>query len=302
MNKRIMNKRVCAAIFAVLLPFVIFTACVSNKKAEAEAENGTTAEAATAPASETGVQKKAADPAENGRERSKESRKSGTAGTAEKEIPAATEKNGGKSEDSEVTGEKSGADEGEEQKDKEEKSVPDDPLERETDSQESIRESEIRDEDDHEEREKESDDRERGESAHEERKESAHEHTWVEQTKTVHHDETGHYEEVEVGTQTVIDEEAYEEPVYQAKCICSACGYETDSAEEMNDHLDSHYDPDLGYIDAGYSVQQVVIDTIYHPEVSHEEPVYEQRWVVDSEAYEETVVTGYKCSTCGAVR
>lgn len=295
MNKSIMNKRVYAAIFAVLLPLVCFTACVSKK---AEAENGTTAVSAPAPE----VQKTAVDPEKKSGERAKDSGKEKSGATATTVKSASGGENGRKSADSEVTGEKGGADEGEEQKDKEEKSVPDDPLERETDSQEPIRESEIRDEDDHEEREKESADRERGESAHEEKKESAHEHTWVEQTKTVHHDETGHYEEVEVGTQTVIDEEAYEEPVYQAKCICSACGYETDSAEEMNDHLDGHYNPDLGYIDAGYSVQQVVIDTIYHPEVSHEEPVYEQRWVVDSEAYEEAVVTGYKCSTCGAVR
>lgn len=297
MNKRITNKRVCAAIFAVLLLFVIFTACVSNKKAEAEAENGTTAEAASAHAS--AAQKTAADTAKKSGEREKDSdkKKSETTVGTEKSAAAGEEPAGG-----EVTSKKGGANEVEEPKDKAEESVPDDLLERETDSQEPIRESEFSDEEDREERKNESAGKEQGVHADEEKPESIHEHIWVEQTKTVLHDETGHYEEVEVGTRTVIDEEAYEEPVYQAKCICSACGCETDSAEEMNDHLDSHYDPDLGYIDAGYSVQQVVIDTVYHPEVSHEEPVYEQQWVVDSEAYEETVVTGYKCSTCGAVR
>ncbi|MBQ8052375.1 MAG: hypothetical protein IJ198_01015 [Lachnospiraceae bacterium] len=292
-----MKKRVYTALLAMILPLAVLPACADREAAE----NGTTAASAHAPASETGVQKQAVDHAENGRERSKESGKKKDEAPATAEKSAEDEENGRKSADSEVTGEKSGADEGEEQKDKEEKSVSDDPLERETDSQEQVWEPEIREED-REEREKENADEEQGERTHEEKTESAHEHTWVEQTKTVRHDETGHYEEVEVGTRTVIDEEAYEEPVYQAKCICSACGCETDSAEEMNDHLDSHYDPDLGYIDAGYSVQQVVIDTVYHPEVSHEEPVYEQQWVVDSEAYEETVVTGYKCSTCGAVR
>ena len=41
----------------------------------------------------------------------------------------------------------------------------------------------------------------------EEHQESVHTHDWVEQTKTVHHDETGHYEDVQSGTRTVVDEE-----------------------------------------------------------------------------------------------
>jgi len=292
-----MNKKVYAVLFAVMLLLVFFTACVSKK---AEAENAAPAEAASAPASD--VRKTAEEYAKKSGERAKDSGKEKSGTTASAAESALAGENGRKSADSEMTGEKGGADKGEEQKDKEEKSVPDDPLERETDSQEPIRESEVSDEEDREERKNESAGKEQEVHADEEKPDSTHVHNWVEQTKTVRHDETGHYEEVEVGTQTVIDEEAYEEPVYQAKCICSACGYEADSAEEMNDHLDSHYDPNLGYIDAGYSVQQVVVDTVYHPEVSHEEQVYEQQWVVDSEAYEETVVTGYKCSTCGAVR
>ena len=134
----------------------------------------------------------------------------------------------------------------------------------------------------------------------EEHQESVHTHDWVEQTKTVHHDETGHYEDVQSGTRTVVDEEAWDEPVYETKAVCNACGYEADSTSEINDHLDTHYDPELGYSDASYSTKRVQVDTIHHSAKTHEEPVYEQEWVVDSEAWDEEVVTGYRCRTCGA--
>ena len=138
------------------------------------------------------------------------------------------------------------------------------------------------------------------ESREEGHKESSHTHDWVKQTKTVHHDEEGHFEDVQKDTRTVVDEEAWDEPVYETKAVCSACGYEADSTSEINDHLDTHYDPELGYSDASYSTKRVQVDTIHHPEKTHEEPVYEQEWRVDRKAWDETVVTGYRCRTCGA--
>ena len=138
------------------------------------------------------------------------------------------------------------------------------------------------------------------ESREEGHKESSHTHDWVKQTKTVHHNEEGHFEDVKKGTRTVVDEEAWDEPVYETKAVCSACGYEADSTSEINDHLDTHYDPELGYSDASYSTKRVQVDTIHHPEKTHEEPVYEQEWRVDRKAWDETVVTGYRCRTCGA--
>ena len=139
-----------------------------------------------------------------------------------------------------------------------------------------------------------------GKDSHEEEhQESSHTHDWVKQTKTVHHDEEGHFEDVQKGTRTVVDEEAWDEPVYETKAVCSACGYEADSTSEINDHLDTHYDPELGYSDASYSTKRVQVDTIHHPEKTHEEPVYEQEWRVDRKAWDETVVTGYRCSICG---
>ena len=140
-----------------------------------------------------------------------------------------------------------------------------------------------------------------GKDSHEEEhQESSHTHDWVKQTKTVHHDEEGHFEDVQKDTRTVVDEEAWDEPVYETKAVCSACGYEADSTSEINDHLDTHYDPELGYSDASYSTKRVQVDTIHHPEKTHEEPVYEQEWRVDRKAWDETVVTGYRCRTCGA--
>ena len=140
-----------------------------------------------------------------------------------------------------------------------------------------------------------------GKDSHEEEhQESSHTHDWVKQTKTVHHDEEGHFEDVQKDTRTVVDEEAWDEPVYETKAVCSACGYEADSTSEINDHLDTHYDPELGYSDASYSTKRVQVDTIHHPEKTHEEPVYEQEWRVDRKAWDETVVTGYRCRICGA--
>ena len=201
-----------------------------------------------------------------------------------------------------VAGKNGEADEKEKEEVKEEQPFPNDPVEREEDVQEQVWESEDSAEEDHGNSGEERAVKGSGDIRDEQESESPHIHDWVEQTKTVHHDETGHYEEVMTGKKTVVDEEAYDEPVYEIKCVCSACGYEADSTDEIGDHMDSHYDPELGYIDASYSVQEVVTDVIHHPEVSHEEPVYEEQWIIDSEAWDETVVTGYRCSTCGAVK
>lgn len=132
--------------------------------------------------------------------------------------------------------------------------------------------------------------------------EISHAHNWIERTETVYHDEVGHYETVQIGTETVVDEEAWDEPVYDMLAICNACGYTSDSTEDINNHLYDHYDPELGYVDASYGVAEVQIDTIHHPARTHAEPIYEDRWVVDSEAWSEEKIIGYYCSECGAER
>lgn len=123
----------------------------------------------------------------------------------------------------------------------------------------------------------------------------SHTHNWVEETETVSHDEKGHYVSVKVGTKTVVDEEAWDEDVYESVYVCNACGYESSSDEDVGDHIAIVHD-----FNASYGTVDRKVDTIHHPAVTHEEDIYEDQWVVDSEAWSETVVTGYYCPECGA--
>ena len=52
---------------------------------------------------------------------------------------------------------------------------------------------------------------------------------------------------------------------------------------------------------AGYRVERVY-KTVHHDAVTHDEPVYAQKWVQDRAAFDESVITGYKCSDCGAAK
>ena len=123
---------------------------------------------------------------------------------------------------------------------------------------------------------------------------TVHEHDWEPITKTVHHDATGHYE-TRSKTTKVVDEEAWDETVYDTICRCTKCGATFTDVEDMGDHLDDAHDGD-----ASYSVHEVEVDTIHHPEVSHEETETWEEWVDDS--WDEEVTTGYRCTGCGATR
>ena len=289
-HRQIMNKAAFTAILALTISLVFCTACVSTKK---------TAEREVSAADETTA---GAVPDNKGSSRAEGKGQNGSERTAGEEILEKAGKTAADTAARAVTGKNTTADEDEKEEDEAQQSIPDDHMEKQENSQEQIWESENSENDDREEKEEDDAFEESGDDPEEEEHENSHVHDWVEQTEIIHHDETGHFEEVKTGTRTVVDEEAYEEPVYQMKCICSACGYEADSVDEISSHMDSHYDPQLGYIDASYSVQEVVTDVIRHPESSHEEPVFENQWIVDSEAWDETVVTGYRCSTCGAVK
>lgn len=112
---------------------------------------------------------------------------------------------------------------------------------------------------------------------------NGHTHDWQPVYVTVHHDEAGHHE---IRTVT----EAYDEPVYEYRNICSACGASFVSEEEVSIHILLEHQ---GM--ASYSNQRVQTDTIHHDAVT------EQVWVVDAAAWEEQVVTGYRCA-CGATQ
>ena len=118
-----------------------------------------------------------------------------------------------------------------------------------------------------------------------------HTHTWVAQTKTVHHDEVGHNEQYE--TKAAWDEEV---PIYEEVpiSVCNVCG--ADCTEDPYGHMEAHL---LAYEGGGYRgewIQKQVGTNIIHHDAE-----YGTRWVVDKAAWDETVTTGYKCS-CGATK
>lgn len=110
---------------------------------------------------------------------------------------------------------------------------------------------------------------------------TTHTHSWQPQTTVVHHDAVTH-------TEQKLVQGAYDEPVYETQYTCNNCGYHTKDGTEMVMH-------GFESCGTGYHAGQVQVDTIRH------EAVYETVTVVDREAYDETVITGYKCS-CGATK
>ncbi len=97
-------------------------------------------------------------------------------------------------------------------------------------------------------------------------------HNWVEITETVYHDVVGHYEPILVKER----EEWYK---------CPGCS-------ETFYSLDAYY----SHFDSNHSNLYFWRDDFTHG-TNWEE--YEDKWIVDQEAYDETVTTGYQCSVCG---
>ena len=115
------------------------------------------------------------------------------------------------------------------------------------------------------------------------------------ETKTVHHDAVTRQE-----TYTVVDKEAYDEPVYDSHYVCKACGQDFGKDGIAVGEHSAIY----GH---SYEVKKVQTGTKHHDAVTHQEtrtvtvtPAYDET-VVTKEAYDETVTTGYKCS-CGATK
>ncbi|MCM1494493.1 MAG: hypothetical protein NC089_01680 [Bacteroides sp.] len=127
---------------------------------------------------------------------------------------------------------------------------------------------------------------------------STHQHTWQAQYRTVHHDEEGHYGNVCV-------KEAYDEPIYEGHYVCNYCGKDITASGEGPDHCIAcgpPYPPDhllYGQFEtqgSSYGTIRVQVGTTHH------EAVYEEKWIVDKKAYDEQVLDGYKCTTCGATK
>lgn len=168
---------------------------------------------------------------------------------------------------------------------------------------------------------------------------TAHTHAWVPVTKKVHHDatyktvwvqDTAAWDETVVTKdawdesvlvsdawdETVVTKEAWDEPQLEWCDICNACGHVFRAGEDIGVHMESgcwsswhadwvqvgtvHHDAETTVVhhDAVYSTVHHEAETtvVHHDATGHNEQV------VDQAAWDEDVVTGYKCSGCGATK
>lgn len=115
---------------------------------------------------------------------------------------------------------------------------------------------------------------------------TAHQHNWVAQTKTVHHDaqyKTVHHD--------AVTHQVWHDAVTEEHYICNQCG--ADITSDPWGHLDAN---DHG----GYHSSYVTVKQGYYETVTDKAAYDEQVQV--SAARDETVTTGYKCSSCGATK
>ena len=105
-------------------------------------------------------------------------------------------------------------------------------------------------------------------------------------TKTVHHDavtKVVHHDAVtRQETYTVVDKEAYDEPVYETHVVCKVCGQDFGKGSEASLNAGDH----SAITGHSYHSTKVQAGTKHHDAVTHQET---------------KTVTGYKCS-CGATK
>lgn len=168
---------------------------------------------------------------------------------------------------------------------------------------------------------------------------AAHTHAWVPVTKKVHHDatyktvwvqDTAAWDETvvikeawdesvlvsEAWDETVVTKEAWDEPQLEWCGICNECGHVFRAGEDINEHMAAgcwsschdewvqvgtvHHDAETTVVhhDAVYNIVHHDAETtvVHHEATGHNEQV------IDQAAWDEDVVTGYKCSGCGATK
>ena len=101
-----------------------------------------------------------------------------------------------------------------------------------------------------------------------------HVHNWV------YHEATGHYDKV-------VDQPAWDEPVYDWHAICGGCGRDFGPGDAGAQAALEHIVMEFGDACENYHSEQVQTGTIHH------EATYKDVWVQDSPAY-------YSCDSCGA--
>ena len=120
---------------------------------------------------------------------------------------------------------------------------------------------------------------------------TAHQHNWVAQTKTVHHDaqyKTVHHD--------AVTHQVWHDAVTEEHYICNQCGADitSDPWGHINNSLMN------GGNCGGYHSIYVTVKQGYYETVTDKAAWDEQVRV--SPAWDETVTTGYKCSSCGATK
>lgn len=119
----------------------------------------------------------------------------------------------------------------------------------------------------------------------------AHQHNWVAQTKTVHHDaqyKTVHHD--------AVTHQVWHDPVTEEHYICNQCGADitSDPWGHINNSLMN------GGNCGSYHSTYVTVKQGYYETVTDQAAYDEQVQV--SAAWDETVTTGYKCSSCGVTK
>lgn len=113
-----------------------------------------------------------------------------------------------------------------------------------------------------------------------------HKHNWEKVTAVVHHDAVTH-------TEQVLVRDAWTEPGV-TNWMCQGC----EQLFSTEDAIEQHQQTAMMQGDYSHTGSSTITikAPVYHP------AEYETRTVVDKEAYDETVVTGYKCTICGATK
>ena len=169
---------------------------------------------------------------------------------------------------------------------------------------------------------------------------TAHTHAWVPVTSVVHHDatyKTVWVQDLAAWDETVITkaawdeqvlvqdawdeqvmvQDAYDEPVYDWVDICNTCGHKfLDMSDDISDHMAAgcwsswHAEwmqVETTHHDAVYQTvhHDATYQTVHHEAettIVHHDTTGHNEQAVDQAAWDETVITGYTCSGCGAVK
>ena len=169
---------------------------------------------------------------------------------------------------------------------------------------------------------------------------TAHTHAWIPVTSVVHHDatyKTVWVQDLAAWDETVITkaawdeqllvqdawdeqvmvQDAYDEPVYDWVDICNTCGHKfLDMSDDISDHMAAgcwsswHAEwmkVETTHHDAVYQTvhHEATYQTVHHEAettIVHHDATGHNEQVVDQAAWDETVITGYTCSSCGAAK